>query len=72
MLDRSGFQPGADLRQHGRARRTLGAIGADLDQFVCLETAIHLGQDGGAEALLADAGDGVERVGAGAQGAAQG
>lgn len=72
MLDRRGVQPGADLAEQGLALDAFDAIGAHLDQLVCLEAAVDFGEDGLAEAILADAGDGMQAVGAGAQRPAQG
>lgn len=72
MLDRRGFQPGAYLGQQGGTRLASGTVDPHLDQFVRPEAAVHLGQHGFAEPVLADAGDRVQRVGAGAQGAKAG
>jgi len=72
MLYWGGLQPGADFGEQGFALGALGTIDAHLDQFVGLEAAVDLGEDRRAEAVLADAGDGVKAVGSGAQGAASG
>lgn len=72
MLNRRGVQPGADFAEQGLALGALDVINAHLDQFVRLEAAVDLGEDGLAEAFLADAGDGMQAVGAGAQRSAQG
>jgi hypothetical protein len=65
MLYRGGFEPRADFGEQGLALGALGAIDAHLDQFMGLEAAVDLGEDGVAEALLADADDGVKAMGAG-------
>jgi len=72
MLNRRGLQPGADFAEQGFALDAFDAIHAHLDQFVRLEAAVDLGQNGLAEAVLADAGDGMQAVGAGAQRPTQG
>ena len=72
MLHRGGLQAGAQIGEEGLAIVAFGAIDAHLDQFVGLQAAVDLGQHGFAEAVLADAGDRIEGMGAGAQGAALG
>ncbi len=65
MLHGRRFQPGADFGEQGLALGPLGAINAHLDEFMGLEAAVDLGEDGCAETVLADAGDGMQAVGAG-------
>ena len=67
MLDRRCIQAGADFGEQGPALVALDAVDAHLDQLVRLEAAVDLGEDGVAEAILADAGNGVQAMGAGAQ-----
>ena len=50
----------------------LGALDLDLDEFVRLERALDLGNDGRGEAVVGDRDDGVEVMGACAQVAALG
>jgi hypothetical protein len=57
MLHGDGLEPGADFREQRIAIIALDAIDAHLDQLVRLQAAVDLGQDGFAEAVLADAGD---------------
>lgn len=72
MLHGSGLQAGADFGQQRLARFAFGTINTHLDQFVRLEAAVDLGEDGVTQAVLADAGDGVQGMSAGAQDAAPG
>ncbi len=72
MLNRRGIQAGTDLGEQPRPVVAFDAVDTHLDQFMCLQAAVDLGEDGIAEAVLADAGDGVQAVGAGAQRPAQG
>jgi hypothetical protein len=62
------LQAGADIGEQGLAIVALGAIDAHLDQFVGLQAAVDLGQHGFAEAVLADAGDGIAGCGRGRAG----
>lgn len=72
MLYWAGANRGADLREHDIACRAVGVEQANLEQFVRGERALDLADHGGGEALLGDADQGREVVGAGAQGAALG
>jgi hypothetical protein len=67
VLNRRRFKAGADFSEQGLAISALDAIDAHLDQLVRLEAAVDFGKDRFAEAVLADAGDGMQVVGAGAQ-----
>jgi len=72
VLDRCGAQVGADLAEQDLSIPALDTVDAHLDQLVRLEAALDLGENGFAQPFLADAGDGTQAVGAGAQGAALG
>ena len=72
MLYRGSVEPQADLGEQCFAFVPLGAVDAYIDQLMGLEAAVDFGENGLAEALLADAGDGMQVVGAGAQGTALG
>ncbi len=72
MLNGGGVQPGTDIGEQSLAFFSLDTIDAYLDQFVRLQAAVNLSKDAFAEAVLADAGDGMQAVGAGAQRPAQG
>ena len=67
MLDRGGVEARADFAEQGLAAVSFDAVDAHLDQFMRLEAAFDFGKDGVAETVLADAGDGAQTVGAGAQ-----
>ena len=72
MLNGRGVQPSADFSEQCIAPFVLNVIYAHLDQFVCFQAAVDLGEDCFAETLLTDADDRMEVVGTGAQGATQG
>lgn len=65
MLNGRGIQAGADFSEQRVAFVALDAVYAHLDQFVRMQAAVDLGEDGIAEALLADADDGMQAVGVG-------
>ena len=69
MLHGGGLQSCTDIHEERSAPPAFGTIDAHLDQFVGLEATVDFGEDGVGEAVLADAGDRLEAVGAGAQGA---
>lgn len=72
MLNGRGVQPGADFSEQCVASFVLNVVYTHFDQFVCFQAAVNFGEDSFAEALLTDADDRMEVMGAGAQGAAQG
>jgi len=67
MLYRRRFEVVADLGKQRLPVVAFDAIDAHLDQIVSLEASVDLGENGLAEAVLADAGDGIQIVGAGTQ-----
>jgi len=65
-------EPLAKQRHPGGARLALVGGGLHLDELVGLERAVHLGDDGFGEPLVADHHDGGKAMGLGAQFAAAG
>ena len=72
MLDRRGVQRVADSRQQRLAFAPVVAEDADLDQLMRGERVVDLAQHCRRESMLADAGDRVQVVRFGAEGAAFG
>ncbi len=68
MLDRRTGQIIADLTQQGFTLVAFRLVYANLDEFVGGEATVDFLAHRFGETLLADGDDGVERVGAGAQG----
>lgn len=72
VLYGGGLQPRTDFGEEGRAFPACDAVDAHLDQFMGLQTAVDFGKYAVAQAMLADADDRTEAMGAGAKRPAQG